>query len=141
MERNGEEEQYMQPVGVKEDSVGQVTHEQMIEELENDVKAYTKALENAKKDLKIYEDQFKLDEKIWEILEKPGSLVSLDPKYAYEKDPDFIKVREEKQKIQNKEDRALALGKIEGIKYSIEENKKNIQKAKDKLAKFKGDEE
>ena len=124
--------------GVTNDEQAVLTEEQMLENLKSDVDAYTKALENAIEDKKNYEDQFALDKRIWEIVSRKGALEKLTPVYAFEKDPEFVKLQEEKQAYKIRQDSAIGEGNVKQYDIQIENTEKALTRAKEKLEKFGG---
>lgn len=135
----GNEEQYMQGIGEKDDSIGKVTEEQMLKNLQNDVEAFTKAVKNAQDDLDNFLPQLELDKRMWDILEKEGNFRKIKPDYVFEEDEEYWKVQEEKQKFKIRQDKALAEGHLKQLEYILENSKKGLKKSEEKLAKFTND--
>lgn len=119
------------------DEIGTVMVEQLLEERENDVKAYTKALENAEKDLANYEEQLNVDREIWEILEKPGAVRMLNPNRAFEKDDRYWELMEKKQAFQLRSDRDRADGQIKYLEQQIKFAKEALAGSKQTLENLK----
>lgn len=125
---------------IEEEAV-KLSAEQAVANLENDVKAYTKSLELAEKDMENYLEQLEIDKQMWDILEKEGSVRRLNPMFAYEQDPNWDKLQHAKQLYKIRQDRAMAEGTIKQYEDQIESIKKAIESSKEKLARFKGEEE
>lgn len=124
--------------GIQNDEVATITEEQMLDNLKNDVKAYTKSLEDAKKSKEDYIEQYEIDKKIWDIVSRPGALEKLSPIYAFEKDPEFVKLQEQKQAYKIRQDRAIGDGQLEQFDIQIKNTEEALERAKKKLEIFGG---
>jgi ABC-type oligopeptide transport system ATPase subunit len=122
---------------VEEEAVA-LTAEQMVANYENDVKAYTKALEDAVKQLKDYNEQLEIDSQMWDILDKPGSIRRLDPMFVYEKDPKWSELQQKKQYYKIRQDRAVAEGTVKQYEDQIVSITEALKSANEKLDKFGG---
>lgn len=120
-----------------QDELAQITAEQLLEELENDVQAYEKAVEKAEKDLANYTEQLAVDEQLWAILEKPGSVRKLQPTHEYETDENWFELMHQKQLYQLRQDRAVAEGTVKQLKATVEGAKEAQAKTIKKLEEFK----
>jgi len=127
-------------LGVQGDDLAQITEEQMLGNLNNDVKAYTKALDTTEKDRENYLEQLEVDKKLWDILGKEGALVKLNPEHEYEKNPEYWKLQEQKFGFKLRMDKAMAEGRAKEFDVRIETTTKALQDAKDKLERFSGGE-
>lgn len=136
---NGFQEQYMQELGEKNDSIGKVTHEEMIENLENDVRAFEQAIEKNTKDYENWQVQFELDKKIWSLLEQPGVLRKVTPTHEFERMDEWVELQQQKQVFRNRQDYAQGEGYGKQLLSAIEESKEKLEKAKAKVTKFKGE--
>jgi hypothetical protein len=133
-----EEEQLNKQIGT-DDEIAVITAQQLLSELENDVKVYGEMIDKHKADKLNYEEQLKIDERLWEILERPGSVKLLNPTREFEKDPEYWDLMQKKQMYRIREDRAVAKHTMHGFDSSIEETTKASIVAQDKLTKFKND--
>ena len=139
MEMEMNKENYLEDAqSVKDDELAVATEEQLLDNLKNDVKAYTKALEDAKKAKEDYIEQFEIDKKIWEIVSRPNALEKLNPVYAFEKDPEFVKLQEKKQAYKIRQDKAIGEGQLKQFDIQIENTEKALERAKEKLDKLGG---
>jgi len=125
-------------LGIKNDEVATVTEEQLLVNLKNDVEAYTEALKKAKEDKENYAEQFELDKQIWKIVSAEGALEKLKPVYAFEKDPEFVKLQEKKQAYKIRQDKAMGEGTLKQFDESIKNTEKALNSAKEKLDTFGG---
>jgi hypothetical protein len=136
---NGNEEQYMQGMGVTTDKEAEVLEQNMLKNLANDVEAYERALQKHIEDKANYEEQLQIDLDSWEILLKPGALKKINPTYVFEEDPKWHELQEKKQAYKIREERAVGEGALRQYDMLIEETARSLASAKEKLAKFKGD--
>ena len=123
-------------LGVQGDDLAQITEEQMLGNLQNDVKAYERSLETAEKDKFNYDEQLAVDKQLWAILEKPGALIKLKPEHEYEKDPEYWRLQELKFGYKLRMDKAMAEGRSEELNVRIKTTTKALQDAKDKLERL-----
>ena len=126
----------LQDVTPVESEAEQLTAEQMVENLESDVRAYTKALEDAIKQKADYEEQLEIDKQLWDILDKPGSLERLNPMFGYEKDPMWSELQQKKQWYKNRQERAISEGSVKQFEDQITSIKEALQSSQNKLDKF-----
>jgi len=140
-EENTNKKEEDEPVQVVEEVAEQLTAEQLKENLENDVKAYTKALGEAHKSLDDYNEQLVIDNQMWDILDKPGSIKRLNPLFEYEKDPKWAELQQQKQYYKIRQDRAIAEGTVKQLEDQIKSIESALESAQKKLDKFGGDEE
>ena len=119
---------------VQEEAV-KLTAEQMKLNLENDVKAYTKSLEDAIKAKEDYMEQLEIDEQMWQILEKPDSIRRLNPMFEYEKDPMWVELQQKKQYYKIRQDRAVAQGTVKQLDEQIKFIEEALASAQSKLDK------
>ena len=103
MEDKSNKEQYMQGLGVTNDKLAELTGKEMLDNLENDVKSYEKALENAEKDLENYKVQAEVDLKVFDLLEKPGAIDRVTPEFNYQNYPEYKELAYKKQLFKHKE--------------------------------------
>ena len=136
--KSGNEEQYMQGVGIKEDSLGKLTENEMLENLANDVKAHKRQIENSKLDLENYSTQVAFDERIWKILEKDNAIRKIEPTHNFELEEEYWLAMQDKQRYAIKLDRAKAHGQIEHFKLLIKKNEEALDVALEKYEKFAG---
>jgi len=121
--------------------VEQLTAEQMKENLENDVRAYTKSLADAKESKSDYLEQLEVDKQMWDILDKPNSIRKLIPVFEYEKDPMWAELQQKKQWYKIRQDRAVAEGTVKQLDDQIKSIEEALESAQAKLDKFGGSEE
>jgi len=136
VEKNTNNEKYMQGLGVTEGTVAKVTHEEMVKNLKNDVTSYTTALENAQKDLANYKEQYDLDKELWDMLETPGAITKIEPQREYEKNPRYWQIAEKKQFYENREKRAVGEGQLKQREDRVKHVTEALERAKEKLKKF-----
>jgi hypothetical protein len=113
----------------------------MRENLVSDVEAYTKALENNKKDLEHYKEQYELQDKIWNNISKPGQLRKLEPVYQFQLDDEYWRLQELKQANDIKLERKQAEATIKQLESVVEGSIEALKNAKEKLERFGGDKE
>lgn len=136
----GNEEQYMQAPGVTDDSIAEVGNAEMIENFENDVKAYETKLADTIKEKENEQIQFDIDCGIWDILSKPGAIRKKELSYPFEEDEKYWELTEKKQQFKIRQERALGEQRLKGYDHQIEVLTEALEKAKKKLAKFKDEE-
>jgi hypothetical protein len=116
----------------QEEKITNVTDEEMVKTLLNDVHSYENALEDSKKDLENYNIQVVFDEKLWEILEKPGSIRKIENTMVFETTPGYWELIEEKEryKIQLEKNKVAATKKQfeDRISHITEELNRAIEK-------------
>ena len=112
---------------------GKLTEEKMRESLENDLKAIDTRLEQLKKERKNYEDQFRLDCEIWDILQKPGNFKKVEPDYVFEQDEKYWELQARKQAFSIREDRAKGEGYLKGYDMQEKELKERRKSTEAKL--------
>lgn len=122
-----------------QDEQSEVTAKQLLVEMERDVAAYEKSIEQTTKDIANYEEQLEVDKQLWDILEKPGSTRKLSPDYEYQTDEKWWDLMHKKQMFQLRQDRAIADGKIKQMRTVLEETNKAYDGAKERLTKFKSE--
>ena len=133
---NTNNEKYMQGLGVTEGTIAQVTKDEMLKNLRNDVTSYEKALENAKKDYDNYKEQLDLDIRLWEITNKPKAMELIVPERNYELDPAFSEIAQKKQFFKNRQDRAVGEGQLKLRETKVNDVTSALERAKEKLKKF-----
>ncbi len=133
-----DQEQTDKQIGT-DDEIAVITAQQLLTELENDVSVYGEMIDKHIKDKANYEEQLKIDERLWEILERPGSVKLLNPTREFEKDPEYWDLMQKKQFYRIREDRAVAKHTMDGYNQSIEQTTEAAKVAKEKLDKFKSD--
>ena len=126
--------------GIKDDELGKLTAEQMKGKLEQDVTTLEKYLEQVKKDKANYEEQFEVDNAIWELIEAPGMLRKIEPTFEFEKSDKYWELQEKKQYYRIRQDRAIGENQLKGYDYQVEELIKKLNAAKEKLKAFLNDE-
>jgi hypothetical protein len=119
-----------------EDELATLSGEQLIENLENDIKTYEKALEQAIRDKENYAEQFEVDKQILAIIEEEGSLEMLRPTYKYQADERFRKLQEKKQKYANRQNLATGEGQLKSMDAQITNITQALESAKERLARF-----
>jgi len=117
----------------------QLTAEQLVANLENDVKAYTKSLEDAEKSLEDYLRQYEYTKKMWDILSEKDAVRKLNPDYQYETKEEWWELMEIKQADKIRQDRAVSEGTIKQFEVQIEGIKEAIISSQAKLDKFMED--
>jgi len=137
--RDVDNEKYMQGLGVKEGTIAQVTKDEMIKNLRNDVTGYETALESSKKALVNYREQLEVDKQLWDITEKLGAMEPINPEYNYQKDPEFAQIAMKKQYFQNRQERAIADGQLKQFEDKVTNVTEALARAKEKLKKFEDD--
>ena len=125
---------------VNNEELETLTEEQMLENLKADVTAYEKALEKAIADKANYQEQFDVDKEIHELTLKPGALKMINPTYAFQTDEKFLVLQEKKQAFRVRQDLAVAEGQLKQFDDQISNIQQALSNAKEKLAKFGGDE-
>lgn len=136
---DNDQEQYMQGLGEKDDVIGKVTEVEMLENLENDVDALTKAVENAQKDLDNFKPQLELDERLWNLLSQPGALRKKKSDFVFEDSDEYWDINEKRQAFKIRQDRALARSHLTQLENTVEDTTRALERAKEKLAKFQGE--
>lgn len=122
------------------DELAEVSEEQLIANLENDIKAYENALESAIKSKENYIAQLELDEKIWAILEAEGSFKRCaEPNFEFEKNEEYWELQRQKNMFKIRESRAQAQGQVKQFDIQIESTEKALEDSKKKLADIKGE--
>lgn len=124
------------------DELAQASEEQLVDNLANDVRAYERALERAKKDKENYMIQLDVDEKIWAILEKEDSFTRIaEPQFEFERNPEYWKLQREKNMFKIRENRAVAQSTIKQFDETIKATEEALEGSQKKLDKFstKGD--
>ena len=130
------EEQINKGPQIQDDEIGQLTVEQMQENLKKDVEAYTKSLEDINKSLSRYKEQWEVDRKMWDIIKSDH--VKLEPEFGYEANEEYWKLRLQKLMWKIEEDTFVAEKRMKHYSTQIEETQKALDGAKEKLSKFGG---
>jgi len=130
-------EDYNQDVGV-EDELGQLTKEQMIDNLNEDVKSYTKSLETANNNLKNFKDQWEVDKGVYDIMQKEGNYRKISPVMVYEEDPKYWELQAQKLAYKVRMDSHMAEATLKKYEVQIEDTQRALDSAKEKLELFKG---
>ena len=130
------EEQINKEPQLVDDEVGALTQEQLVSNLQNDVEAYTKALEDIKKSEVRYAEQWEVDKKLWDILAEEDNHRKLNPEYGYEANAEFWELKKQKLLWKIEEDTHVANRRIEGYKEQAHQTQEALAKAQAKLDKF-----
>jgi len=137
----GNDEKFMQDLGVKEGKIAELTSEQMIINLKNDVEAYGKALDKAIKDKEHYIKQLDVDKELWSILEQPGVIKKIKPVFIYEENPRYWELQEKKFGFKLDMDKAMAEGQLKQLEDNIKYTTEALEGAKEKVKRFGGKDE
>ena len=121
-----------------EEKIETLSAEQLKKNLESDVKAYTKSLENAIRDLENYSRQLDYSERMWNILSKKDAIKRIEPLFNYEKEGEWWDLMHEKQLDKIRQDRAVAQGTLKQFENSIKDTEEALKSSQDKLEKFGG---
>jgi len=136
-----EEEKQIDVVpGIEGDELSQVSEDQLLVNLQNDVEAYTKALETAKKEKDNYNEQLAIDHELWDILLAKNALRKLDPQHEYEKNDRYWELQEAKFGYKVRMDKAMAEGRSKEFDIRIGQTEEALERAKEKLERFSGGE-
>lgn len=138
-EDNGNKEQFMTPMGVTNDTIAQVTKEEMHKNLTKDVEAYQKALETAQREHANYKAQVDIDLEMYEIMSQPNAIRKIVPEREYEKSDRFWELATEKHKFKVREDKTIIEGQLKMMADKIQNIEGALQRAKDKLERFGAD--
>jgi hypothetical protein len=133
---NGNKPEYMQPMGVTTGTVAQVTKQEMLRNLREDVKSYEKVTEDAKKTLENYKEQVAVDLRVYELMLEPGAMRKLNPERGYETKDEYWDLVYKKQEFKIREDRAIMEGQLKQLENDVKVREEALKNAAEKLRKF-----
>lgn len=137
MKMEKENIEYMDAPEITGDELSQVSQEQLVANLESDVRAYERALQQAHKDKENYKVQLELDEKIWAMLEADGSFKRISqPNFAFEDNPEYWELQRQKNMFKIRQERALANNRLLQFDEQIVQTEKALEDSKRKLTRF-----
>ncbi len=124
-----------------EDKIEKITAEQLKVNLESDVKAYTKSLEDAKKGLENYTRQLKYSQEMWDILSEKDSIRRIEPQFNYELNEKWWELMHQKQLDKIRQDKAVSEGTLAQLKQQVVDTENALKASKEKLEKFSSSDE
>ena len=134
-----EEEAINEMPEVANDEIGQVTANQLKENLQHDIESIETRLGQIEKEKANYNKQVEIDQKIWDIIQKPGALRKIVPEFEFEKDPVYWEAQEEKNNYKIRENQALIDGQLSYYDKQTEELLLRLESAKEKLLALEDD--
>ena len=132
------QEVYEDAAAVQGDEMAVLSDEQLLDNLKNDVKAYTKANQTAKDDLENYKAQLDIDRQIWDIIGAPGAFKRITPTFEFEKNENYWKLQEQKQAYKLRMDKAMAEGTLKQHEMHVSDTEDALKRAESKLERFGG---
>lgn len=138
-EDKGNKPEFMQPQGVTTGTVAQVTKEEMLRNLREDVKSYEKVTEDAKKTLAMYREQAAVDLRTFELMLEPNALRKINPERNYELKDEWWTLIEKKQRYDIREKQAIIEGTIKRLEHELSIKEEALKNATEKLRKFEAD--
>jgi hypothetical protein len=132
----GNKQEFMQPQGVTTGTVAQVTKQEMIRNLQEDVNSYQKVTDEAIKTLANYKEQAAVDLRTYELMLEPNALRKIVPERNYELTDEWWGLIYKKQEFDIREKRAIIDGHIKRLENDVTVREEALKNAIAKLKKF-----
>jgi len=129
------DEKVKDEVGIKDD-LGEEIEKEQRKTLNEEIVLFTKNIESSKKGKKNFEEQWVVDNEVYEIILKDINMRKINPDFNYERDERYWELRKTQLSYKYRMDKHMSEAKLEEYDRQVEILTEQLDIAKAKLAEM-----